>query len=151
MTQLVLDDDLLDAQTLRAAGAALYGGADLGECIVTARRVRGVELDSWHDEWRATADTVGALADEAEARGARETARLAHLRASTYYRTAGLMLMGVPLDPRLVETNALQTERFRRAGALMALPPEILEIPFEEGTLRGTSSARPTTGGPGRR
>jgi hypothetical protein len=47
---LVLEDDLLDAQTLRAAGAALDDGADLGECIATALRVRGVELDSWHDE-----------------------------------------------------------------------------------------------------
>ena len=137
MTRLVLEDDLLDAQTLRTAGAALYGGADLGECVATAVRVRGVELDSWHDEWRATGDAVAALADEAEARGALETARLAHLRASAYYRTAGVMLMGVPLDPRLVETNALQTDRFRRAGALMARPPEILEIPFEDTTLPG--------------
>ena len=33
MTHLALKDELLDAQTLRAAGMAPYGGADLGECL----------------------------------------------------------------------------------------------------------------------
>ena len=137
MTHLALEDDLLDAQLLRAVGAAPYGGADVGECLATARRVKGTDLDSWHDEWLRTAEAVSALAEEAERDGRRETARLAHLRACTYFRTAGVMLMGVPLDPRLVASNARQTEAFRRAAALMETPPEILEIPFEGTTLPG--------------
>jgi alpha-beta hydrolase superfamily lysophospholipase len=137
VTHLVLKDELLDAQTLRAVAAAQYGGADIGECLATARRVRGTDLDGWHDEWRRTADAVTALAEDAEAAGRRETARRAHLRACTYYRTAGVMLMGAPIDPRLVETYALQRTAFRRAAALMEHPPEILEIPFEGGALPG--------------
>ena len=39
MTHLALKDDLLDGQLLRAVGAAPYGGADVGECLATARRV----------------------------------------------------------------------------------------------------------------
>ena len=96
MTHLALKDDLLDAQTLRAVAAAHYGGADIGECLATARRVKGTDLDSWHDEWRRTGDAAAALAEEAEAAGDAETARRAHLRACTYYRTAGVMLMGIP-------------------------------------------------------
>ena len=47
------------------------------------------------------------------------------------------MLMGAPTDPRLVACNARQTETFRRAGALMERPPEVLEIPYEGTTLPG--------------
>ena len=137
MTHVALKDELLDAQTLRAMGAVLAGGADLGECLATARRVKGTDLDSWHDEWLATARRVANLAEAAEAKGRRETARLAHLRASTYYRTAGVMLMGTPLDPRLVASNARQTDTFRRAAALMDSPVETIEIPFEGASLPG--------------
>ena len=137
MTHLALEDDLLDAQTLRAVAAAHYGGADIGECLATARRVKGTDLDSWHDEWRRTGDAAAGLAEEAEAAGDAETARRAHLRACTYYRTAGVMLMGIPVNPRLVEAHAMQTASFRRAAALMEHPPEALEIPFEDGTLPG--------------
>jgi hypothetical protein len=134
---LVLKDPLLDSQVLRAAGSAPYGGADIGECITTARRVKPGDLDSWHAEWVATADASAELARRAETCGDRDTARLAYLRASTYYRTAGIMLLRPPLDPRLEDANAKQTEMFRRAGALMDRPPELLEIPYEQVSLPG--------------
>ena len=137
MGRLALKDELLDAQVLRAVGTALYGGADIGECLSTAGRVRGNDLDSWHARWHATAESVARLAERAAAAGSAETARLAYLRACTYYRTAGVMLFGLPLDPRLVESNARQTETFRSAAALMTVPPEPVEIPFEQAALPG--------------
>ncbi len=132
-----MEDALMDAQVLRAVGAAPYGAADVGECLAAARRVQGTSLDSWFEEWTALAERTSALAEEAEAAGRRVTARDAHLRACSYHRTAGVMLMGAPPDPRAVEANARQTASFRRAGALMDRPPEILEIPFEGTTLPG--------------
>jgi len=137
MTRLALKDPLLDFQVLRAAGSAPYGGADIGECIATARRVKPGDLDNWYAEWVATAEASAALAARAETSGDRETARLAYLRASTYYRTAGIVLLRPPLDPRLQDSNAKQTELFRRAGALMNRPPEALEIPYEQVSLPG--------------
>ncbi len=121
MTRVALKDELLDAQLLRAVGASLYGGADVGECLSAARRVRGTELDSWFSEWSVAARRVEALAERASDAGQVETSRLAYLRASTYFRTAGVMLMGVPLD----------------SAALMAPAAEIVEIPFEQTTLPG--------------
>ena len=106
MTRLVLKDPLLDFQVLRAAGSAPYGGADIGESIAIARRVKPGDLDSWHAEWVATAETCAALATQAENSGERDTAWLAYLRASTYFRTAGIVLLRPPLNPRLQETNA---------------------------------------------
>jgi len=137
MTRLVLNDPLLDFQVLRAAGSAPYGGADIGECVATATRVKPHNLDSWYREWASTGEAAATLAARAEAAGERATARLAYLRASSYYRTAGVMLLRAPLDPRLRESNAKQTELFRRAVALMDRPPEILEIPYEQTRLPG--------------
>src|SRR5512133_2319840 len=137
MTRLVIDDALLDAQLLRVTGTALYGGADLGECLATAGRLNGTDLTSWHDEWVATAESALALGEQAELDGALESARLAYLRASSYFRSAGIMLLQPPLESRLVATTRHQTEAFRRAAALMPIPPEILEIAFEGTTLPG--------------
>jgi dienelactone hydrolase len=137
MTRLGMGDELLDAQLLRAVGAALYDGADLGECLHAAKAVRGVDLDSWHDAWLALAERLAALARAEERAGHLVSARSAYLRASTYFRTAGVMLFAVPVDPRQVTGNLRQTEMFRRGAALMSHPPEILEIPFEKTTLPG--------------
>jgi len=137
VTHLALKDELLDAQTLRTVGAAPYGGADIGECLATAALVRGTDLTSWHDAWLSTARMLMALGEAAAAVGRDDTARLAFWRASSYFRTAGVMLMGLPVDPRLVESNASQTDAFRRGAAFLASPPELLEIPYEGTTLPG--------------
>ena len=136
MTRVALKDELLDAQLLRAVGASPYGGSDVGECLAAAR-ASGAPI------WTAgTASGLGPPSGSPRSRSRRrrghpETARLAYLRASSYFRTAGVMLMGAPLDPRLVEAYARQTDMFRRAAALMVPAAEIVEIPFEDTTLPG--------------
>lgn len=102
VTRIGVKDALLDAQTLRTAGSAPYGGADIGACLAAAAQVRGTDLTSWHDAWASTAARVLA-------------------------RTAGVMLMGAPLDPRLVESSAAQADAFRRGAALLTVPPGPLE------------------------
>src|SRR6202042_3831817 len=42
-----------------------------------------------------------------------------------------------PLDPRLTASYAQQTSAFRRGAALLACPPETLDIPYEGTTLPG--------------
>jgi alpha-beta hydrolase superfamily lysophospholipase len=137
MTHLALKDELLDAQTLRAAGMAPYGGADLGECLAAASAVRGTDLTSWHTAWTSMATTVQALAESEQAAGRPQSARLAFFRASRYFRTAGGMLLGVPLDPRLAGSYRRQGSSFQSGAALLAVPPEILQIPYEHTTLPG--------------
>ena len=132
MTRLLLKDELLDAQLLRAVGSSPYDGADVGECLATGRRIDEGNLDSWFEEWSATARSVHELARQEESRGHQESARCAYLRACTYHRTAGVMLLGAPLDQRLVSAYAVQTEAFRQALALMDVPGETIRIPFAE-------------------
>jgi alpha-beta hydrolase superfamily lysophospholipase len=152
MTRFAVKDELLDAQTLRAAGTTAYGGADVGECLTTARRVRGTDLASWHTEWTTTARRVDQLAEHCETTGARESARLAYFRASTYYRTAGVMLLAPPVDgvvdARLVESNAAQSRAFRAGAALLDTPPQILAIPYQDTTLPGYFFPVDATGRP---
>ena len=135
--RLALTDELLDAQLLRTVGTAPYGGADVGECLTTARRVQGTDLDGWYAEWTALATTTAELAGAALAAGRTETARAAFFRAANYHRNAGVMLMGEPLDERLRSSNAAQTAAFRQGAALLAAPPEVVAIPFEGTTLPG--------------
>jgi hypothetical protein len=134
---LAMDDELLDAQLLRTVGAAPYGGADVGECLATARRVQGTDLDGWYSAWTELATTTTGLAESARAAGRVETARAAFFRASNYHRNAGVLLMGAPIDPRLHSSNAAQTTAFRQGAALLAAPPEVVAIPFEGTTLPG--------------
>jgi len=92
MTRLVLKDPLLDFQVLRAAGSAPYGGADSGECVATGRRTTPAIWAARTASGPQRGGPPRASAARAEAAGKRETARLAYWRASSYYRTAGVML-----------------------------------------------------------
>ena len=130
-------DELFDAQTLRAASAAIFGGAAIYECIAIARRVKGDDLASWHEEWKRAGDSAYSLGVTAEANGHTESARLAFLRACTYFRTAGSVYLEAPVDPRLTDSIARQRDAFRRALAHFSNPVDVVEIPFEGILLPG--------------
>lgn len=137
MGYFAVSDEFFDGQTLRAASAALFGGADIGECIAIARRVRRNNLDSWHAEWDEAARRAFALGEEAEEAGQVETARLAFLRACTLFRTSGLVFLGPDADPRLAMSIARQRDAFRRAIPHLDAVVAPVEIPFEGITLPG--------------
>ena len=82
-------------EALRAAGAAPYDGADLGEVLATTRLIRDGDLNDWLSGWRATAKRVHELARTSIAAGHRVSARQAFLRASNYYRTAARVLSAI--------------------------------------------------------
>jgi predicted alpha/beta-fold hydrolase len=125
-------------ETLRAAGGACYGGADLGEVIATARLVRDGDDDSWLRSWRATAERVHGIADSSLSAGHRVSARQAYLRASNYYRTAEFFRRRKPAgDPDVLALSRLSREAFVQATALMVRPVEQISIPFEGTTLPG--------------
>lgn len=143
MTHLMMRDELLDAQLLRAVGSAAHHGADVGECLQAVSSVDEKDLSTWYAAWKALADRTFALAQAAEEAAERTAARDAYLRACTYHRTSGAMLYGLPGDPRMTlmalmaQTNAAQTDAFRRAAALLDTPVEVVEVPFEGTTLPG--------------
>lgn len=133
----LIDDPLYDRFASRALCHALYGGADFGECFITARQITPADPDSWHRGWTATADRVFEIAEGCAASGHAVSAREAYLRASNYYRTAYLPLFGAPVDPRAVAAFDREAEAFRKAAALMKPVAEAVEIPFEGTRLPG--------------
>ena len=130
----------------------MYGGADLGEVIVTAQKVKGGDVASWHRSWKATAERVHAIGSEALAAGHRVSAREALLRASNYYRTAEFFLREHPAaDPEVRLLSARSRETFAQAASLLDNPVVPISIPYEGTTLPGylflvddSGTARPT-------
>ncbi len=124
-------------ETLRSFGHIAYGGGDFGEVAATTERITAGDYDSWHDEWRATADRVAGEAAAALARRHRISARDGFLRASNYYRNAEFFLHGTPGDPRIRRAYDRQVACFREAARLFDPPVEPVGIPFEGAHLPG--------------
>jgi hypothetical protein len=98
--KFLFDDDTFSFETLRTAGFANYFGADLGEVLATARQIVDGDQASWHQAWKATAQRVAEIGEQALAAGHRVGARESLLRASNYYRTAGDFLLEKPATAR---------------------------------------------------
>jgi hypothetical protein len=56
MMKFLFDDESFSFESLRAAGYANYGGADLGEVIATAAGIAEGDEAGWHRSWKATAE-----------------------------------------------------------------------------------------------
>ncbi len=132
-----MKDELFNAQLLRALGYAPYGGADIGECLATAARITRVDATQWYTEWFATAVRLRDDALASVSAGQRHSARSAFFRASNYFRTAGIFLMGAPVDARLRESHRQEVTCFRRGAELLEVPPEQIAIPYAGSSLPG--------------
>jgi pimeloyl-ACP methyl ester carboxylesterase len=120
---------------LRALPYALYGGADIGECVTTIDRIGDGSAADWHREWIATADRIAESARKSEERGHLVSAREAYFRASTYYHVSCFPLFGFPVDHRLTRAFAAEVSSFHHAAALSKPVIEPVEIPFEGASL----------------
>ncbi len=135
---LLSKNQLWEQFATRTLYMATYGGADFGECFTTMQRI-GDEGDAtaWHREWTATADRLAAAARESEDAGHVVSARDAYLRAATYYRTSYQPLFGAPVDPRLVDAFGRESAALESMVRVSGPDLELVEIPFEDGSLPG--------------
>ncbi|TCP38958.1 alpha/beta hydrolase family protein [Tamaricihabitans halophyticus] len=130
-------DEAFSFETLRAVGYTVYGGADIGEVIMTAERITPGDGESWYREWRALADRTASIADGCAAGGHMTSASGAYLKASNYYRTSEFFLRDDPEhDPRVAETSALAVQTFRSAHEVQARWRPV-RIPYEGIELDG--------------
>ena len=134
--KFLFDDESFSFETLRTAGFAAYGGADLGEVLTTASRIGEGDEAGWHQAWKATAQRLAEIGEQALASGHRVSAREALLRASNYYRTATAFLLEQPAtDPEMTLLSAGQRDTFAAAAALFDTPVQDVSIPYEDTTL----------------
>jgi pimeloyl-ACP methyl ester carboxylesterase len=136
--KFLFDDESFSYETLRAASFANYGGAELGEVIVTARAIPEGDEVAWHREWKATAQRVESIARHSLAAGHGVSAREAFLRASNYYRSAEFYRRVDPFnDPEVFELSRRSRDTFLGAMALFGFAFESVSIPYEGTTLPG--------------
>jgi hypothetical protein len=73
-------DEAFSFEALRVTGYAPYGGADLGQVIVTARQIPRGDEAAWHRCWKQTAEQLHAADAEALRAGRVTSAGLAARR-----------------------------------------------------------------------
>ena len=96
--KIVFNDATFSLQLLRILGQTYYKGADIGECLSTAYRIREGDFESWHIEWLRTAKRIHKYADECLSKGHIVSARQAYLRASNYYRASEFLLIELKIQ-----------------------------------------------------
>ena len=128
-------DESFEFEFLRTLGAAYYGGADIMECLDTARRIGEGDEDAWYDEWEKTADSVHQQGIAAEKNGAAISAGRAFLRAANYYRTMDFYLRADPDDPRILSAGRKSRQTFLRGMRQLGYHIETVRIPYEQTTL----------------
>lgn len=135
--RLYFDLPQLDAQLLRTISYTSAEGADIGECLSTAEKIKEDQWDSWYDNWMATAKRIEDNAEISINAGNLISARQAYLRASNYYRTAYFFLNGFPPEERLVQAYQHHVHTFSKAAELFPHPVTPVRIPYETTFLPG--------------
>ncbi len=134
--KLIFNDPTFSSLLLRTIAETYYKGADVGECLATAYRIKEGDFESWYNEWIKTAKRIHNYAKACISGGHLKSANEAFLRASNYYRTAGFLLIE-PADPRFHASIELSKECFRNAISTFTFKVESVEIPYEETILPG--------------
>src|SRR5258708_26475112 len=152
MMEFLFKDEMFSSETLLAAGYSAYGGADLGEVLVTARAIPEGDDDAWRRQWKPTAERVEQLGRQSLACGHGVRAREALLRASNSYRCVEFFCREDPWtdhEAALLFTRSRET--FQAAMGLFEFGFEQVLIPYEGTTLPGylylvdrTGTPRPT-------
>lgn len=147
--KFLFDDKTFSAQALRLGSCINYGGAELGELIITTQKIRTGDEESWRREWKATAERVEMLGRVSVADGHTVSGREALQRASNYYRAAEYFRRRDPAqDPEIRELAASYRETFVAAMRLYDFGFEPVSIPFEDLELPGYLFLPDTSGLP---
>jgi dienelactone hydrolase len=120
-----------------ALGQAYDRQGDIAEIMATGAAIKDGDTQSWYDEWIKTAERVAHVASACEDKGHLISAGEAYHRASNYFRTAEFYLHQDPSDQRALGAAAMAVDCFRKAMRLLAVPVEVISMPYEDTTLPG--------------
>jgi dienelactone hydrolase len=126
------------AAFINMLGSAPYGGSDMGELhkIGQLLQGKGAEDDeAWFDACAKVADGVRAHAERFEGGGHRFSAAHAYLRACNYYQMAERFR--TPKDDKALAVYRTAVQCFHRHAKLTDVRIELVEVPFENGSLPG--------------
>jgi dienelactone hydrolase len=126
------------AAFINMLGSAPYGGSDIGELHKIGRLLQGKgaeDDEAWFDACAKVADGVRAHAEKFEGGGHRISAAHAYLRACNYYQMAERFR--TPKDEKGLAVYRTAVQCFHKHAKLTDVRIEIVEVPFESGSLPG--------------
>jgi dipeptidyl aminopeptidase/acylaminoacyl peptidase len=126
------------AAFINMMGSAAYGGSDIGELHRIGLLLQGKQPDddaAWFDACAKVADGVRAHAEKFESGGHPFAAAHAYLRACNYYQMAERFR--TPKDEKALAVYRTAVECFHRHAKLTDVRIELVEVPFQGGSLPG--------------
>ena len=126
------------AAFINMLGSAAYGGSDIAELHKIGQLLKGKapeDDEAWFDACAKVADGVRAHAEGFEATGHRYSAAHAYLRACNYYQMAERFR--TPKDEKALAVYRTGVQCFHHHAKLTDLDIEIVEVPFDAGSLPG--------------
>ena len=119
-------------------GRAAYGGTDISELHKIGRALHGKAPDddqAWFDAARAVADEVRERGEGFKKAGHPVSAAAFHLRAAHYYQMSERFR--TPKDAAALDAYRQGVDCFHEFTRLTDMKIEIVEVPFEGGSLPG--------------
>lgn len=133
----LIQSPLYNAQLIRTLGCTTYQGAEIGECFAIASHIESGNKESWYSQWLNFANKNNSMAAAYHKQKMNEDAKMAFLRASSYYRTSYFFLEDDPNDIRIKQALEQSIEAFGQAIKLFNFPVEKVNIPFDTLQLPG--------------
>lgn len=127
MLQLSSDADF-HYEILRTMAVSSYEGADAGEVLVAANKIKPGDMESYYKAFSELAQRVDKQAQAIDSRKYPVSARNAYFKASTYYRSADFFLHGNWSDPRINDIWDQQRRTFDAALGLMSIPGQRINL-----------------------
>ncbi|QGI99679.1 hypothetical protein CEK26_012748 [Fusarium fujikuroi] len=128
----VFASDFFNFEFLRLLGTVPFQGAEVGECLTTAGRIKDGDPESWYRAWRDQAEKAQALAEGAAAVGDKTGACWAYIRAANYWRASEFLLHCTPKDPRILASSKASVNAFDKGWVLLDATVKNFEIPYEK-------------------
>ncbi|KAK1991383.1 alpha/beta hydrolase [Colletotrichum falcatum] len=119
----------------RLLGMAPYEGAEIGEALEAAAKIKDLDPESWFRAFVEAGNKAEKIGKEAEEAGDRVGARRGYLRSSNYLRAAQFMLNEGPIgnDKRVLPTIERAIANFRKGVQYRDGKTFFLSIPYEKG------------------
>lgn len=133
----IFEDSTLQFEFVRTIGHAVFGGADIAECLETAERIDERDRKSWYTEWIKTAEINEHNGNLNLETGHKVSAREAYLKASNYYRAAEFFLREKDETELALKIALSSSTCFEKACKLFEPAYQRINIPFEGTYLPG--------------
>jgi len=146
--QFFMKHEQMDFEIQAIMGTCYYGGADVGEILSAAERIKSGDFESWYQVWLETAERVQGFADECAKAGNDVSAREAYLRAAMYFAQSISMIDGTDDPSRGVPTWQRHLACWDEFCARREPPAVKMDIPYEDTPMPGYLFLPDDSGGP---